>query len=175
MGQDAPFKPEPTPPGPSLGNYYDLPAASNPMSDISQAESLRAALRDKGLNVDGPGDWSDDDQPYEPHVTGRKQKVAFTATASSPKRSSHRPPTVYDRPIYDHPTDPISGTKHMGAHQMWTGQKDPNKVANNYGFQRDRGEKRPNPAMNHVWANNQANQALKRARSSGFQYDVNLI
>jgi hypothetical protein len=155
-------------PDPDIGDAARS-ATAEAMADLAEnvAPPQWAASRDKGLVVD------DDDQP------GRKQKVAFTATASSPKRSSHRPPTVYDRPIYDHPTDPISGTKHMGAHQMWTGTKDPNKVANTmpfkYGFQTDRGEKRPNPAMNHVWANNQANQALKRARCSGFQYDVNLM
>ena len=156
MGQDraedAPVKPEPPPLEPSLGNYYDLPPAPT---------------------------------PPQPHMSGTKQKVAFTATASSPKRSNQadRAFTVYDRPIYNYPTEPISGTKHKGAHQMWTGQKDPNKVADTMplkgstsdGIQTDRGEKRPNPAMNHVWATNQANQALKRARCSGFQYDVNLI
>ena len=165
--EDAPVKPEPPPlePSvgnynppldPSLGNYYDLPPAPT---------LLRAALR----------------QPHErgpqPHISGNtKQKVAFTATASSPKRQVDGPSrwTVYDRPIYKHPTEPISGTKHMGAHQMWTGQKDPNKVAkqsHNYGFQMDRGTKRPNPAMDHVWATNQANQALKRAKD-GIRFGI---
>lgn len=174
--EDAPVKPEPPPlePSvgnynppldPSLGNYYDLPPAPT---------LLRAALRQP------------DERGPQPHISGNtKQKVAFTATASSPKRldNADRAFTVYDRPIYKYPTEPISGTKHMGAHQMWTGQRDPNKVADTMplkgstsdGIQTTRGEKRPNPAMNHVWATNQANQALKRARCSGFQYDVNLI
>ena len=169
--EDAPVKPEPPPLEPSVGNYYPPlePSLAN-YYDLPPAPTLlRAALRQP------------DPTPPRPHMSGTKQKVAFTATASSPKRSNQadRAFTVYDRPIYNYPTEPISGTKHKGAHQMWTGQKDPNKVANTmpfkYGFQTDRGEKRPNPAMNHVWANNKANQALKRARCSGFQYDVNLM
>ena len=179
MGQDraedAPVKPEPPPLEPSVGNYYPPLEPDDHLNlanyyDLPPAPTLlRAALRQPG------------DRLPQPHMSGTKQKVAFTATASSPKRSNQadRAFTVYDRPIYDYPTVPISGTKHMGAHQMWTGTKDPNKVElasrQKYGFQTDRGEKRPNPAMNHVWATNQANQALKRARCSGFQYDVNLI
>ena len=180
MGQDraedAPVKPEPPPLEPSVGNYYPpLDPSLGNYYDLPPAPTLlRAALRQP------------DERGPQPHISGNtKQKVAFTATASSPKRSNQadRAFTVYDRPIYNYPTEPISGTKHMGTHQMWTGQKDPNKVANTMplkgstsdGFQTDRGEKRPNPATNHVWVNNQANQALKRARCSGFQYDVKLI
>ena len=183
MGQDraedAPVKPEPPPLEPSVGNYYPPLEPDDHLNlanyyDLPPAPTLlRAALRQP------------DPTPPRPHMSGTKQKVAFTATASSPKRSNQadRAFTVYDRPIYNYPTEPISGTKHKGAHQMWTGQKDPNKVADTMplkgstsdGIQTDRGEKRPNPAMNHVWATNQANQALKIARCSGFQYDVNLI
>ena len=177
--EDAPVKPEPPPLEPSVGNYYPpLEPSDDHLNmanyyDLPPAPTLlRSALRQP------------DERGPQPHISGNtKQKVAFTATASSPKRSKEYEWTVYDRPIYDHPTEPISGTKHMGAHQMWTGQRDPNKVADTMplkgstsdGIQTTRGEKRPNPATNHVWVNNQANQALKIARCSGFQYDVNLI
>lgn len=174
--EDAPVKPEPPPLEPSVGNYYPpLDPSLGNYYDLPPAPTLlRAALRQP------------DERGPQPHISGNtKQKVAFTATASSPKRSNQadRAFTVYDRPIYKHPTEPISGTKHMGAHQMWSGQRDPNKVADTMplkgstsdGIQTTRGVKRPNPATNHVWVNNQANQALQKARCSGFQYDVNLI
>ena len=173
--EDAPVKPEPPPLEPSVGNYYPpLDPSLGNYYDLPPAPTLlRAALRQP------------DERGPQPHISGTKQKVAFTATASSPKRQVDGPSrwTVYDRPIYEYPTEPISGTKHMGAHQMWTGQRDPNKVADTMplkgstsdGIQTTRGVKRPNPATNHVWVNNQANQALQKARCSGFQYDVNLI
>ena len=170
MGQDAPVKPEPPPLEPSLGNFYDLPAASNP---IPLAERLRAASRDKGLDVDGPGDWSDDDEPYEfppqPHITGTKQKVAFTATASSPKRSSHRPPSPkpYDNSQMHglFPPQPhITGTKQKVGFTAQVSQSQKQRLP-------PRGTKRPNPAMDHVWATNQANQALKRAKD-GIRFGI---
>jgi len=223
MGQDraedAPVKPEPTPPGPSLGNYYDLPARSNPMSDISQAYQsdeepddamsddvsylggkydayqsaalggdLSQAFRDNGLD-DSYGDWSDDEEPdqynfpaqanvrgtkhpAQPHDTGTKRKVGFTAQVS--QSQIQRPPPGKSQKGLLHRSSTISGTKRFGNHQMLIDPNPtaPNKAANIHGFQRDRGAKRPNPAMDHVWATNQANQALKRAHTTGFQFGL---
>jgi hypothetical protein len=174
--------------GPSNWNSQTKPTFDRPpweVPSMGQDRAEDAPVKPEPPPLEPSVGTKPDPTPPRPHMSGTKQKVAFTATASSPKRSNQadRAFTVYDRPIYNYPTEPISGTKHKGAHQMWTGQKDPNKVADTMplkgstsdGIQTDRGEKRPNPAMNHVWATNQANQALKIARCSGFQYDVNLI